>query len=320
LKLMTHDQWWESPVKACLCDRCGSALATVCLGLLWAVTLPAIIALCVYCEYHTTRTVCVVKDGGVYRMVTLSKSYKATQFSASAPLSTTLKFPCLVPTDSRGSQSGKEEHIIQSANNPQLMNELLEVRVNYSTLSAKNYRLQRDYRNLKAENTILQKEKRSLQNEKDGYQKEKAELQREITGLQSQITEMRRICTPCQQGWELFNFKCYLFSTYKLSWNESRNLCRLTESDLVIVESRKEQEFLISNLKKDNYWIGLTDTAEEGTFLWVDGSRDTRGFWDSGQPNDPNGNHDCVAIYPRSSSLNAWNDIPCSASRSWICE
>nr|XP_015193396.1 PREDICTED: CD209 antigen-like protein E isoform X1 [Lepisosteus oculatus] len=245
-------------------------LATVCLGLLWAVTLPAIIALCVYY--------------------------------------------------SRGSQSGKEEHIIQSANNPQLMNELLEVRVNYSTLSAKNYRLQRDYRNLKAENTILQKEKRSLQNEKDGYQKEKAELQREITGLQSQITEMRRICTPCQQGWELFNFKCYLFSTYKLSWNESRNLCRLTESDLVIVESRKEQEFLISNLKKDNYWIGLTDTAEEGTFLWVDGSRDTRGFWDSGQPNDPNGNHDCVAIYPRSSSLNAWNDIPCSASRSWICE
>ncbi len=35
-------------------------------------------------------------------------------------------------------------------------------------------------------------------------------------------------------------------------------------------------------------------------------------FWNEGEPNDDHGNEDCVEIMSFSSTLNNWNDLPCS--------
>uniref|UniRef100_A0A3Q4MZL4 C-type lectin domain-containing protein n=1 Tax=Neolamprologus brichardi TaxID=32507 RepID=A0A3Q4MZL4_NEOBR len=85
-------------------------------------------------------------------------------------------------------------------------------------------------------------------------------------------------CSKCGEDWEHHGGKCYYFSTRKSSWTESRGECRSKGGDLVKIDSREEQKFLdqrlkdIMNYPQDKFWFGLTDSAEEGRWLWVDGS------------------------------------------------
>ncbi|XP_036000723.1 CD209 antigen-like protein E [Fundulus heteroclitus] len=89
----------------------------------------------------------------------------------------------------------------------------------------------------------------------------------------------KETCLKCEAGWELYGGKCYNFSTKKFSWTESRDSCKDLGGDLVNIDSREEQMFLFERLSnimeddlKDKFWIGLTDSKEEGRWLWVDGS------------------------------------------------
>ncbi|XP_063324458.1 hepatic lectin-like [Pelmatolapia mariae] len=68
-------------------------------------------------------------------------------------------------------------------------------------------------------------------------------------------------CYKCEEGWEQHGGKCYYFSISKSSWKQSRDECRAKGGDLVKIDSREEQ-----------FWIGLTDSAVEDRWLWVDGS------------------------------------------------
>ncbi|XP_061073721.1 CD209 antigen-like protein A [Conger conger] len=90
-----------------------------------------------------------------------------------------------------------------------------------------------------------------------------------LNSSRAQHTE--RLCKPCPEGWEQFSSKCYYFSTERKSWKDSRIHCIKWAADLVIIESDEEQEF-INKYIQDYYWIGLSDSETEGTWLWVDGT------------------------------------------------
>ncbi|XP_069038827.1 CD209 antigen-like protein C isoform X3 [Lepisosteus oculatus] len=142
-------------------------------------------------------------------------------------------------------------------------------------------------------------------------------LQSEKEALESQI---KRVCKPCQPGWVLFNFKCYYFSKASQTWADSRADCQNRGADLVIIESAEEQNFTNVKTMGEISWIGLTDTAEKGTFLWVDGSRESGGYWRNNKMEKLNRNGNCVAAYPKTNSLNNWIDLDCSKTQRWICE
>uniref|UniRef100_H3C654 C-type lectin domain-containing protein n=1 Tax=Tetraodon nigroviridis TaxID=99883 RepID=H3C654_TETNG len=142
-------------------------------------------------------------------------------------------------------------------------------------------------------------------------------------------------CPKCRDGWEEFEGQCYYFSNNTSKWEEARERCQLQGADLVQVSSRKEQEFLTDRVKQmmrgnnDLFWIGLTDSVTESTWLWVDGSPLEQGFvltfWHNREPNnwddeDPVRGEDCVRLGDINGNINCWSDRACSHPERSICE
>ncbi|XP_029911349.1 CD209 antigen-like protein E [Myripristis murdjan] len=131
-------------------------------------------------------------------------------------------------------------------------------------------------------------------------------------------TRLSNIDQHALQGWLYFNNSLYYFSSARKTWNDSRQDCQSRGADLVIINSREEQEFT-GQLKKLT-WIGLTDSETEGIWKWVDGTPLTTSYWGPGEPNSDGGkNEDCgeIKFHDRK---NSWNDESCGSSNFWICE
>ncbi|MCI4395039.1 hypothetical protein PGIGA_G00175870 [Pangasianodon gigas] len=101
--------------------------------------------------------------------------------------------------------------------------------------------------------------------------KDKSEkLQMEKDALQKKLTA---IDSHAKVGWRYFSSRFYYISTEQKTWSESRQDCRSRGGDLVIINSREKQEFIIKQLGNNEAWIGLSDRDTEGVWKWVDGTR-----------------------------------------------
>ncbi|KAG7325901.1 hypothetical protein KOW79_010826 [Hemibagrus wyckioides] len=111
------------------------------------------------------------------------------------------------------------------------------------------------------------------------------------------------------------------FVTKRMGWNEARQECRSRGADLVIINSREEQES-ISQMVTGEAWIGLSDSAEEGKWTWVDNTNLTTGFWWQGEPNDYEQKEDCALIGSKfaQDKITTWADYPCEMKLPAICE
>ncbi|KAI4901336.1 hypothetical protein NFI96_020770 [Prochilodus magdalenae] len=126
-----------------------------------------------------------------------------------------------------------------------------------------------------------------------------------------------------EQGQRCFRNSFYYTSTEKKSWNKSRQYCTDKGADLVIINSREEQDFLSKAFGHTEAWIGLTDIDREEVWRWVDGSALTTEFWWTGEPNNYEGDEDCAITHysrARSAGVSTWNDYPCHLSVAGICE
>uniref|UniRef100_A0AAR2JZM2 C-type lectin domain-containing protein n=1 Tax=Pygocentrus nattereri TaxID=42514 RepID=A0AAR2JZM2_PYGNA len=118
---------------------------------------------------------------------------------------------------------------------------------------------------------------------------------------------------------QYFNYSIYYISTETKTWNKSREDCRQRRSDLLIINSKEEQDFIEKFRRGQKAWIGLTYNKTEGVWKWVDGSALTTKFWRSGEPNGK-GNEDCVVTGYVSDPVQSWADFPCDNKFVWICE
>ncbi|XP_076610605.1 uncharacterized protein LOC143335223 [Chaetodon auriga] len=162
----------------------------------------------------------------------------------------------------------------------------------YITAVSERDQLQRSYDSL--HNTCIQLQgnhsgmalnNSRLQSSYEAVSKNHRQLQEEVKQLKGEI-EGRR----CPEGWRKFGCSCYFKYSQRTSWQSSRNQCQNKEADLVVINSKEEQKFVIELSEKDESWIGLKETWKSTRWVWgwVDGSPLTQTFWASGLQNDGN--------------------------------
>nr|XP_024654210.1 CD209 antigen-like protein E [Maylandia zebra] len=105
-----------------------------------------------------------------------------------------------------------------------------------------------------------------LQSRYDELSKNHSQLQEEVKKLKEEIEE------KCPDRWMRFGSSCYFKSTENKTWSDSRRACQDKGADLVMINSKEEQEF-VSKFGGES-WIGLRSRQTSGGYEWewVDGS------------------------------------------------
>ena len=81
----------------------------------------------------------------------------------------------------------------------------------------------------------------------------------------------------------------YYLPTLACTWSEAESLAVQLGGHLAGVTSAEEQGFLTSTFGESLIWIGLTDEAVEGTWVWSSGEPVTYTNWAGGQPSGNTG-------------------------------
>lgn len=77
--------------------------------------------------------------------------------------------------------------------------------------------------------------------------------------------------------------------------------------------------FLFSLFFIYRVWIGLNDLTMEGLFEWTSGVNVTYTNWEMGQPNNGQGQENCVAL-PGLNTIDQWDDTNCVQALPFVCE
>ncbi|KAM6091051.1 uncharacterized protein LJ206_004755 isoform 1-T1 [Theristicus caerulescens] len=94
--------------------------------------------------------------------------------------------------------------------------------------------------------------------------------------------------TGCPPSWEKKGEKCYFFSKIQeiKDWNASHKECTDMDSDLVIIDSEEELNYLVSKSKGHYYLLGLKYSMSEKKWKWINNmEHSTVMFTIKGDPN-----------------------------------
>ena len=124
----------------------------------------------------------------------------------------------------------------------------------------------------------------------------------------------------CDGPGDLLYYKnsCYSINTIlDVDFTDARTFCRNNGSDLVIIGSKEEYNFIISQTTKHqgaDFWIGLQKQMNQ-TYRWIDGSHPTYLAWGVGEPRADN--NVCV----KSSTIYGnWYGDSCRNQNRVVCE
>ncbi|XP_076027212.1 C-type lectin domain family 4 member K-like isoform X2 [Genypterus blacodes] len=155
-----------------------------------------------------------------------------------------------------------------------------------------------------------------------GLDKKVSSLQISLKNLIEERDKLKRklkvVDEYSSEGWVYFRDSLYSVSSIMKNWQDSRDDCLQRGADLMIINSKEEQDF--AKRFKKQLWIGLNDIETEGTWKWLDGTPLNSSYWGNGEPNHYNSrNEDCgeIKYYDLENSL---NDLPCQDKNFWICE
>ncbi|XP_032872926.1 CD209 antigen-like protein C [Amblyraja radiata] len=138
-----------------------------------------------------------------------------------------------------------------------------------------------------------------------------------LSDVQAEIALLRERVHSCPEQWTKFKQSCYLFSSSSKSWEVARRTCASADAHLVVINNVEEQGFIMKTTIVRR-WIGLSDSASEGDWRWVDGTdyKSSVKFWNEGEPNNAKNAEHCGEMF----GDGRWNDQPCDNNQKWICE
>jgi hypothetical protein len=108
----------------------------------------------------------------------------------------------------------------------------------------------------------------------------------------------------------------YRFYNITRTWTQARDICRADGAHLAVIDDADENAY-VRSLSSSVLWIGLSDRAVEGMFVWVTGAPVTYTNWQSGEPNNYGlYGEDCTEMY----TSGLWNDEGCGDALRFVCE
>ena len=126
----------------------------------------------------------------------------------------------------------------------------------------------------------------------------------------------------CPLGWDAYRRHCYLYVEQQETFNTAESNCNARaqgsrESHVTSVLDTDEAAFLAGYIQHGSAWIGFTDIAIEGNWVWQDGQpTGPQDWWYPNQPDNAAGNEDCVHM----GANMGWNDYPCHYKLPYICK
>jgi gliding motility-associated-like protein len=111
----------------------------------------------------------------------------------------------------------------------------------------------------------------------------------------------------------------YFLNPQQMTGSQAQTFAQNLGANLVSIQSQDENDCILSSLgnlgQTGVIWIGFSDEASEGNFVWYDQSSVGYTNWAPGEPNQ-SGDEDCVQIYPTGASPGTWNDLSCNSANS----
>lgn len=139
-------------------------------------------------------------------------------------------------------------------------------------------------------------------------------------------------CNTLVDEWSELNVTCdgctlasagnrfYAFCETALTWTAAQVACQDRGGDLLVLASESE-ETQLSGYTEGNpagWWIGLSDLALEGEFVWVDGNPPGHTRWALAEPTATE-SENCVDLI-NGGIVDGWSDRSCELERAFICE
>uniref|UniRef100_A0AAY4ET88 C-type lectin domain-containing protein n=1 Tax=Denticeps clupeoides TaxID=299321 RepID=A0AAY4ET88_9TELE len=142
------------------------------------------------------------------------------------------------------------------------------------------------------------------------------------------LTKLNRliICivqaSVCPAGWISFNGNCYW--TMTKNWNDAEAYCVNQNANLVSIHTAEQVTvfwFVNTAHMSRSSWVGLNDIQNENHFVWSDGSPTDFLPWEPNQPDNWQGDEDCVHMRGvEHYNPGTLNDLPCTSSFPFICQ
>ena len=97
------------------------------------------------------------------------------------------------------------------------------------------------------------------------------------------------------------------------TWLDAKADCAAIGAHLAVFADRDEEDPVNGEFSSDN-WIGLSDAATEGAFLWLDGTLPAYTHWNIFSPHGASTTRNCVRVNIE------WEDQDCMLLKEYACE
>ncbi|XP_061598124.1 asialoglycoprotein receptor 2-like [Cololabis saira] len=198
----------------------------------------------------------------------------------------------------------------------------LLVTLEVNQLKTKHNQLNTTYNQLLNNVSDITLDKFQLQREHEKLNTIHIQLQVKQGKLINTYNQLKIELGECHDGWRRFGSSFYKKFTESKTWSESRRECEKRGADLVIINSKEEQDFVGRLNTNETSWIGLkaerSRSKQEFEWKWVDGSPLTTTFWAVEWSPNP---HD-LRQYPAVCCTNEgkWKHSYYNNNKNWICE